>query len=174
MLLSGMETPDKRSVTTRAYNQQLFSLSLSLSDLSSKHQPLIGSPIHDKPLSSCCSSCVVTFYWIRMGAVRQDGERNRSKTREGLRSLGTCNKTQYTLLKTAKGRNVCQQWAKSRLPGSRDREMKAAGSGGNWGLGRRGYSGSVGVEGHLVSHRQGADISVWFQPARALWASRQL
>lgn len=54
------------------------------------------------------------------------GERNRSKTREGLQSLSTCSKTQCRLLKTAKGRNVCQQWAKSRLPGSRDSEMKAA------------------------------------------------
>lgn len=74
-----------------------------------------------------------------MGAVRHD-ERNRSKTREGLRSLSTCSKTQCTLLKTAKGRNVCLQWAKSRLPGGRDREMKAAGSGGSRGR-------LVGVEG---------------------------
>lgn len=64
------------------------------------------------------------------------------------------------LLKTANGRNVCQQWAKSRLPGSRDEEMKAVRRGGNCGGAVKG----VGAEGHLQNPPE-PDISAWFQPA---------
>lgn len=56
----------------------------------------------------------------------------RAMTREEKKSLSTCSKTQCTVMKTAKG-GIFLKWAKSRLQGIRDREMKAPECGGNGG-----------------------------------------
>lgn len=73
------------------------------------------------------------------GGCEREGGKNRREDKGGTQSLSTCSKTQCTLLKTAKGGIFSREWAKSRLQGIRDREMKAPGSGGSGG-------GGVGVE----------------------------
>lgn len=59
-------------------------------------------------------------------------EKNRSHDKRGEQSLSTCSKTQCLLLKTVEG-GISLEWAKSRLQGIRDREMKAPGNGGSGG-----------------------------------------
>lgn len=91
----------------------------------------------DTPQASCsCSSCVVTFYWIRtrLLGVQESKKKNWSHDKRGEQSLSTCSKTQCSLLKTVKG-GISLQWAKSRLQGIRDRGMKALGNGGSGGWG---------------------------------------
>lgn len=88
--------------------------------------------------SSSCSSCVVTFYWIRTGFVwwrQRQGEKKNTTPWQGRRwgekrekkSLSTCRKAQCIVLKTVRG-GIFVKWAKSRLQGIWDREMKAAGA----------------------------------------------
>lgn len=48
-------------------------------------------------------------------------------------SLSTCSKTQCTVLKTVEG-GIFPEWAKSRLQGIRDRQMKAPGRRRKWGF----------------------------------------
>lgn len=63
---------------------------------------------------------------------REKKKQLQSHDKRGEKSLSTCSKTQCTVLKTVKG-GIFLEWAKSRLQGIRDREMKAPGSGGNGG-----------------------------------------
>lgn len=107
---------------------------------------VFGAPVQNRVLDRksdilwafcSCSSCVVTFYWIRTGLTETGGggwERKTEPWQEKRKSLSTCSKTQCTVLKTVKG-GIFLEWAKSRLQGIWDREMKAPGSGGNGGWG---------------------------------------
>lgn len=107
-----------------------------------KTKCLIGSPIY---WDSCsCSSCVVTFYWIRTGLcggdrerVRKEKKRKHATERREKKSLSTCSKTQCIVLKTEKG-GIFLKWAKSRLQGVlRQRDERSSRERRKWGLRRR-------------------------------------
>lgn len=138
---SGMETTDgSRQSVTRSPAQLVWWI------------VFLGAPVpnrvldrkSDIPRAICsCSSCVVTFYWIRTGLSGRERETDRGEKikktepwqQRRRKTLSTCSKTQCTVLKTVKA-GIFREWAKSRLQGSWDRDESSREQR-KWGLRRR-------------------------------------